>query len=140
MRNTSSTDHIAFDAIGIPAFQFHQDRMDYGNLTHHSNMDAYGHIRPDDLKQAVTIMAGFVYDAAKCDEMITRKPIRPDDPPAKTDSAIGSEKSGPQSKWPSPTEGAALHKANQVRYKNMKSPPGIADNGTRALSVRSLRI
>ena len=56
--------------------------MDYGSLTHHSNMDSYEHIRPEDLKQAATIMADFVYNAAMCDEMIPRKPIRPDDPPA----------------------------------------------------------
>jgi hypothetical protein len=82
MRNTFSTDHISFDEVGIPGFQFVQDGLDYG-LTHHSNVDSYEHIRPDDLKQAATIMAGFVYDAAMCDEMIPRKPIRPDDPAAK---------------------------------------------------------
>jgi carboxypeptidase Q len=98
MRNTGSTDHIAFDAVGIPAFQFHQDHMDYGNLTHHSNMDVYEHIRPQDLQQAAIIMAGFVYNAAMCDEMIPRKPIRPDEPPAKADSAGGAEKSGPPHK------------------------------------------
>ena len=98
MRNTGSTDHISFDAVGIPGFQFIQDFMDYGDLTHHSNMDSYEHIRPEDLKQAATIMADFVYNAAMCDEMIPRKPIRPDDPPAKADSAIGAEKSGPNSK------------------------------------------
>jgi len=98
MRNTGSTDHISFDAVGIPGFQFIQDGMDYGSLTHHSNMDSYEHIRPEDMKQAATIMAGFIYNAAMCDEMIPRKPIRPDDPPAKADSAIGAEKSGPESK------------------------------------------
>jgi len=93
MRNTGSTDHISFDAVGIPAFQFHQDRMDYGNLTHHSNMDSYEHVRPEDMKQAATIMAGFVYNAAMCDEMIPRKPIRPDDPPTKGDAASEAGKS-----------------------------------------------
>ena len=79
MRNTGSTDHISFDEVGIPGFQFVQDGMDYGGLTHHSNVDSYEHIRPDDMKQAATIMAAFVYDAAMCDEMIPRKPIRPED-------------------------------------------------------------
>jgi hypothetical protein len=83
MRNTGSTDHISFDEVGIPGFQFIQDGMDYGDLTHHSNVDSYEHIRPEDMKQAATIMAAFVYNAAMCDEMIPRKPIRPDDPPAK---------------------------------------------------------
>jgi hypothetical protein len=94
MRNTGSTDHIAFDAVGIPAFQFHQDHMDYGNLTHHSNQDSYEHIRPGDLQQAAIIIAGFVYDAAMCDEMLPRKPIRPDDPPAKADAGSSTQKSG----------------------------------------------
>jgi hypothetical protein len=81
MRNTGSTDHVSFDAVGIPAFQFLQDPMDYGSLTHHSNVDVYEHIRPDDMQQASTIMADFVYNAAMCDEMIPRKPIRPEEPP-----------------------------------------------------------
>jgi hypothetical protein len=98
MRDTGSTDHVSFDAVGIPAFQFHQDHMDYGNLTHHSNMDSYEHIRPQDLEQAATIMAAFVYNAAMVDEMIPRKPIRPDDPPSKANSGIDAEKSRPQSK------------------------------------------
>jgi len=97
MRNTFSTDHVAFDAVGIPGFQFIQESLDYG-LTHHSSVDSYEHIRPDDLKQAATIIAGFVYDAAMCDEMIPRKPFRPDDPPAKEDAAAGVEKSRAQSK------------------------------------------
>jgi hypothetical protein len=90
MRNTGSTDHVSFDAVGIPGFQFIQDGMDYG-LTHHSNVDSYEHIRPEDLKQAAAIMATFVYNAAMCDEMVPRKPIRPDDPPTKNDSGQGTE-------------------------------------------------
>ncbi len=82
MRNTGSTDHVSLDAVGIPAFEFLQDPLDYGTLTHHSNLDVYEHIRPDDLEQASVIEAGFVYNAAMCDEMIPRKPIRPDDAPA----------------------------------------------------------
>jgi hypothetical protein len=96
MRNTFSTDHVSFDEVGIPGFQFIQDGMDYGGLTHHSNVDSYEHIRPEDMKQAATIMAAFVYNAAMCDEMIPRKPIRPDDPSTKEDSAAGADKSGPQ--------------------------------------------
>ena len=87
MRNTGSTDHVSFDAVGIPAFEFLQDPLDYGTLTHHSNLDVFEHIRPADLEQASTIMAGFVYDAAMCDEMIPRKPIRPDEPPAHPEGA-----------------------------------------------------
>ncbi len=93
MNNTGSTDHISFDDVGIPGFQFIQDNMDYG-LTHHSNMDSYEHLRPDDLKQAATILAAFVYNAAMCDEMIPRKPLRPDELAARDDSAGSTQKSG----------------------------------------------
>ncbi|HXX24882.1 MAG TPA: M20/M25/M40 family metallo-hydrolase [Terriglobia bacterium] len=79
MRNTAGTDHLSFDAVGIPGFQFIQDPMDYGTITHHSNVDVYEHIRPEDLKQAAVIMACFVYNAAMRDEMIPRKPIRPEE-------------------------------------------------------------
>jgi Zn-dependent M28 family amino/carboxypeptidase len=97
MRNTGSTDHVSFDAVGIPAFEFLQDPLDYGSLTHHSNLDVYEHIRPEDLQQAATIMAGFVYDAAMCNEMIPRKPIRPDDIPPRGEPAGGAEKPVPSS-------------------------------------------
>ncbi len=82
MRNTGATDHLSFDGVGIPGFQFLQDGLDYG-LTHHSNLDVYEHIQPDDVKQAAVIIASFVYDAAMCDEMIPRKPLRPEEPEAK---------------------------------------------------------
>jgi len=94
MRNTGGTDHLSFDAVGIPGFQFIQDPMDYGTLTHHSNLDVYEHLRPEDLKQAAVIMASFVYDAASCDDMIPRKPIRPEEPPTKTEPESGGEKKG----------------------------------------------
>jgi hypothetical protein len=78
MRDTGSTDHISFDAVGIPGFQFIQDGLDYG-VTHHSSVDSYEHLRPLDLEQAATIMAAFVYNAAMCDEMLPRIPIRPEE-------------------------------------------------------------
>jgi hypothetical protein len=78
--NTGGTDHLSFDAVGLPGFQFIQDEMDYSTLTHHSNLDVYEHIRPNDLKQAAVIMASFVYNTAMRDDMLPRKPIRPDDP------------------------------------------------------------
>jgi len=79
MRNTGGTDHLSFDAVGIPGFQFIQDPMDYDTLTHHSNLDVYEHIRAEDLKQAAAIEACFVYNAAMLDEMLPRKPIRPEE-------------------------------------------------------------
>jgi carboxypeptidase Q len=75
MRNTGGTDHLSFDAVGIPGFQFIQDPMDYETRTHHSNMDVYDRLQPDDLKQAAVIVASFVYDAAMRDQMLPRKPI-----------------------------------------------------------------
>lgn len=73
--NTGSTDHLSFDAVGIPAFQFIQDPLEYETRTHHSNMDVYDHLSIDDLKQAATIVAAFIYNAAMRNDMLPRKPL-----------------------------------------------------------------
>ena len=75
MRDTGGTDHEAFDSVGIPGFQFIQDMLDYGSRTHHSNMDVYERLQPDDLAQAATVEAIFVYNAAMRDQMLPRKPV-----------------------------------------------------------------
>jgi len=75
MRNTGGTDHEEFDAVGIPAFQFIQDKLDYGSRTHHSNMDVYERLQPGDLAQAATVEAIFVYNTAMRDPMLPRKPL-----------------------------------------------------------------
>jgi len=75
MRNTGGTDHQSFDAVGIPGFQFIQDPLDYSTRTHHSNMDVYDRLQPDDLKQAAVIVATFVYNAAMREQRFPRKPI-----------------------------------------------------------------
>jgi hypothetical protein len=75
MRNTGGTDHEAFDGIGIPGFQFIQDPLDYGSRTHHTNMDTYERLQPEDLAQAATVEAIFVYNAAMRDQMLPRKPL-----------------------------------------------------------------
>jgi|HubBroStandDraft_1064217.scaffolds.fasta_scaffold00029_57 carboxypeptidase Q len=75
MRNTGGTDHQSFDAVGIPGFQFIQDPLEYETRTHHSNMDVYDRLQPEDLKQISVIVAGFVYDAAMRDQMLPRKSI-----------------------------------------------------------------
>lgn len=72
IRNTGGTDHLSFDAVGIPGFQFIQDSMDYGTRTHHSNQDTYDRLSEDDLKQAATIVASFVYHTSQRQEMIPR--------------------------------------------------------------------
>jgi hypothetical protein len=75
MRNTGGTDHEAFDSVGIPGFQFIQDTLDYGSRTHHSNMDVYERLQPEDLAQAATVEAIFVYNTAMRDQMLPRKPL-----------------------------------------------------------------
>ena len=88
MRNTGGTDHLSFDAVGIPGFQFIQDPIEYETRTHHSNMDVYDRLQPEDLKQISVIVAGFVYDAAMRDQMLPRKPIEkplPKEPEKKED-------------------------------------------------------
>jgi carboxypeptidase Q len=75
MRNTGGTDHLSFDAVGIPGFQFIQDELDYETRTHHSNMDTYERLLPEDMKQAAVVEAIFVYNAAMRDQMLPRKPL-----------------------------------------------------------------
>ena len=88
MRNTGGTDHLSFDAVGIPGFQFIQDPIEYETRTHHSNMDVYDRLQPEDLKQISVIVASFVYEAAMRDQMLPRKPIEkplPREPEKKTE-------------------------------------------------------
>lgn len=75
IRNTGGTDHLSFDAVGLPGFQFIQDPLDYGTRTHHSNMDVYDRIQAQDLEQASAIMASMVYHAATREEKLPRKPL-----------------------------------------------------------------
>jgi len=75
MRDTGGTDHEAFDSVGIPGFQFIQDNLDYGSRTHHSNMDTYERLQPEDLAQAATVEAIFVFNTAMRDQMLPRKAL-----------------------------------------------------------------
>jgi carboxypeptidase Q len=75
VQNTGGTDHEPFDAVGIPGFQFIQDKLDYGSRSHHSNMDTYERLQPGDLAQAATVEAIFVYNTAMRDQMLPRKPL-----------------------------------------------------------------
>ncbi len=84
IQNTGSTDHISFDAVGLPGFQFIQDRL----RTQHSNMDSYDHLSPDDLKQSATIVAAFVYNAAMRDQKLPRKELPK---PGSVDPTTGSK-------------------------------------------------
>jgi hypothetical protein len=72
--NTDGTDHLSFDGIGLPGFQFIQDEIEYESRTHHSNQDVFDRIQAEDMKQAAVIMASFVYNAAMMDGKLPRKP------------------------------------------------------------------
>jgi hypothetical protein len=75
LQNTGGTDHLGFDAVGIPGFQFIQDPLDYDSRTHHSNMDTYERLQAEDLTQAAFVETIFVYNAAMRDQMLPRKPM-----------------------------------------------------------------
>jgi hypothetical protein len=74
-RTTGSTDHISFDNIGLPGFQFVQDDLDYFTNVHHTDLDVLDHIAPEDLKQASAIVAAFAYNAAMRAEKLPRKAL-----------------------------------------------------------------
>ena len=73
LNNTGGTDHLSFDGVGLPGFQFIQEPIAYSPKTHHSNMDVYDHLIAEDLMQAATIIAAFTYHSAQRDEMMPRK-------------------------------------------------------------------
>jgi carboxypeptidase Q len=81
LENTGGTDHLSYDAIGLPGFQFIQDEIEYSTRTHHSNMDVFDRVQEEDLKQASVIMAAFAYDAAMREGTFPRKPLPPPGPP-----------------------------------------------------------
>jgi hypothetical protein len=72
-RSVASTDHSSFDAIGLPAFQFMVDRLEYNSRTHHSNMDTFDRVQRDDMIQQATVIAVFAYNAAMRDDKLPRK-------------------------------------------------------------------
>lgn len=75
LKHTGGTDHLSFDDVGLPGFQFIQDPLDYGTVAHHSDMDTYSHAVPEDLMQASAVIATLVYDIANHDEMFPRKAL-----------------------------------------------------------------
>jgi Zn-dependent M28 family amino/carboxypeptidase len=75
LANTGSTDHVPFDQIGLPGFQFVQDDLDYFTNVHHSNLDVLDHIVAEDLKQASSVVASFAYNAAMRPEKLPRKAV-----------------------------------------------------------------
>jgi carboxypeptidase Q len=75
IRNTGGTDHLSFAAVGLPGFQFIQDPLDYGTVTHHSAMDTWDHAVPEDLMQASAVIATLVYETATRKEMLPRREL-----------------------------------------------------------------
>jgi carboxypeptidase Q len=75
LRKTGGTDHMPFDLIGLPGFQFIQDDIEYGSRTHHTHLDDYDHLRREDLMQASVVMASFLYHTAMRPELLPRKPL-----------------------------------------------------------------
>ena len=75
MRNTASTDHIPFDEVGIPGFQFIQDEVEYDTRTHHTNWDTYERLQREDLMQAAVVAATFVWETANRPDLLPRKPM-----------------------------------------------------------------
>ncbi|MGA2588854.1 MAG: M20/M25/M40 family metallo-hydrolase [Bryobacteraceae bacterium] len=86
IKNTGGTDHLSFDAVGLPGFQFIQDPLDYGTITHHSSMDTYDHAIASDLMQASAVIASVVYHAANHPEMLPRKEL-----PRPADSTVSAQ-------------------------------------------------
>ena len=86
IRDTDGTDHLPFDAVGLPGFQFIQDPVDYSTRTHHSELDVYDHVQAADLMQASAIVASFAYNAANRSDKLPRKPL-PKPMPPRTDAA-----------------------------------------------------
>ena len=73
-KTAGGTDHLAFDRVGVPGFQFIQDGMDYSR-THHTDVDTYDHLNREDLMQSAVIAASVVWHAANRDGMLPRKPM-----------------------------------------------------------------
>jgi hypothetical protein len=74
-RNTGGTDHLSFDAVGLPGFQYIQDPMDYETRAHHSDMDTYDRLHEEDLEQAAVVEAIFLWNTSQRDAMMPRKPF-----------------------------------------------------------------
>ena len=81
IQNTSGTDHLSFDAVGIPGFQFIQDPVEYDTRTHHSNMDVWERLQAGDMMKNAVIVASFVYHAANREQALPRKPLPKVTPP-----------------------------------------------------------
>jgi hypothetical protein len=90
IRNTGGTDHLSFNDVGLPGFQFIQDQLEYNSRTHHSNMDVYDHVQGGDLMQAAAVVTSVIYHAANREEMLPRPPLPKPQPPRNVTGAPGA--------------------------------------------------
>ena len=118
MRNTGSTDHVSFDVVGLPAFQFIQDEIEYETMTHHTNLDTYERLQREDLMQASVVIACFAYQAAMRDALLPRKPL-PTPPPK------GEETPTP---GPAAEKGPLAKPGDAVPAAPARTTPRPADN------------
>ena len=91
IRNTGGTDHLSFNDVGLPGFQFIQEPLEYNSRTHHSNMDVYDHIQGGDLMQAAAVVTSVIYHVANREEMLPRPPLPKPQPPR---NGAGGQASG----------------------------------------------
>ena len=75
LRNTGGTDHLSFDSVGLPGFQFIQDPLDYETRVHHTDLDTFDHLRPQDMRQASVVLATVLLAAANSEKPLPRKPV-----------------------------------------------------------------
>jgi hypothetical protein len=87
IRNTGATDHVAFDEVGLPGFQFIQDPVEYSGYSHHTNMDLYERVQAQDMMKNAVIIASFVYHTANRDDRLPRKPLPPPRRPGRPTSS-----------------------------------------------------
>lgn len=106
-RDTGGTDHLAFDGVGLPGFQFIQDPMDYETRTHHSDMDTYDRLHQADLEQSAIVEAIFLWNTSQRDAMMPRKP------------------------FPHPENERQLNAPIPGIYPNAVEPPAGSDDGVR---------
>ena len=92
-RSVASTDHVSFDAVGLPGFQFMVDRLEYNSRTHHSNMDVFDRVQRDDMVQQATVIAVFAYTTAMRDEKLPR--AEPARSPPRRGSALKEQPQSP---------------------------------------------
>jgi len=119
MRNTGGTDHLSFDEVGLPGFQFIQDEVEYETRTHHTNMDVYERLQRGDLMQASVVMACFVWEAAERSGMMPRKPMpkerprREETPPGEKGPLARPEPARPSEPRPAPTPPGGAEKSGR---------------------------